>query len=316
MNGKKVLGIILASVVLLAVIIAGAISLLSKPTYKIIFNTNGGTTIKIKEVKAGDKIDKPVNPTKEGYTFDNWYLEDELFDFDTKIMKDITLEAKWIKKIVKYTITFDTLGGNKIDDMEVEEGTILNTLPDAFKEGYTFKGWYYQNKRFDGTEAILQDITLVAKWEKKILSTKENSYTVTFDTDGASNINSQRISSGKLVLMPQNPTKEGYTFKGWYLNGTLFDFNTKITKNITLVAKWEKNEDANLTESKISYILESDSASVVGQAILYITLNGEKVDGTLDITSKSGKTKTIEVLKEGYKIQKDIIASISNIKLK
>lgn len=313
MNGKKVLGIILAIIVLLVIIIGMIISLLNKPTYMVSFDSDGGTLIKTQEVKAQEKVKKPVNPTKDGYIFDAWYLEDEEFDFDTKIVGNITLKAKWLKETPSYTISFDTLGGEALEQLQIFEGEIVSEIPVPSKEGYTFIGWYYQNQEFDFTKPISQDIILVAKWEKNTTSVMSTSYVVSFDTDGGSSINSQTIKEGGLVLMPQNPTKEGFAFDGWYYNNEEFDFKTKITNNITLVAKWV---EAPSKDSTISYVLEDVSGSVVGQAKLYITFNGEKVSGTLDITSISGKTKTVDIPKEGYEIQKNVIASISNIQVR
>lgn len=68
-------------------------------------------------------------------------------------------------------------------------------------------------------------------------------YTVTFDSKGGSEVEEQTVVKGKKATEPEDPTREGYTFEGWYLDlddKEEFDFDTKITKNITLYAKWEK----------------------------------------------------------------------------
>lgn len=66
-------------------------------------------------------------------------------------------------------------------------------------------------------------------------------YTVTFDTDGGSDVPSQTIESGNTATQPEDPIKEGYTFNGWVdNNGDPFDFDTPITSNITLYADWEE----------------------------------------------------------------------------
>lgn len=67
-------------------------------------------------------------------------------------------------------------------------------------------------------------------------------YTVTFDSDGGSAVTAQTVESGKTATKPADPTKAGYTFKGWYLGETAYDFATPVTGNITLKAKWEKIE--------------------------------------------------------------------------
>ena len=73
-----------------------------------------------------------------------------------------------------------------------------------------------------------------------ILEVEGELYTVTFDSEGGSEIRSKKVGENGSVIEPSAPTKEGYTFLGWYLNDEKFDFNTKITSDITLTAKWEK----------------------------------------------------------------------------
>lgn len=71
-------------------------------------------------------------------------------------------------------------------------------------------------------------------------------YTVRFETNGGSEAASQNVAGNGTVKKPADPTKEGYVFDGWYLDSGLseiYDFNTKVTKNITLYAKWTENSD-------------------------------------------------------------------------
>ena len=66
-------------------------------------------------------------------------------------------------------------------------------------------------------------------------------FTVTFDSVGGSKVASQEVEADDYVTEPKEPTKEGYDFKGWYLGGKLWDFESQtVTKNITLKAKWAK----------------------------------------------------------------------------
>lgn len=66
---------------------------------------------------------------------------------------------------------------------------------------------------------------------------------VKFDTDGGNNIDNQTVEKNAKVTKPADPTKSGYTFKEWQLDGKKFDFNTAVNKDITLKAKWEKNKE-------------------------------------------------------------------------
>ena len=66
-----------------------------------------------------------------------------------------------------------------------------------------------------------------------------STFTVSFDTDGGTTKADQKVADGELAKKPTNPTKSGYTFKGWYLDGEEFDFDTPIHEDITLTAEWE-----------------------------------------------------------------------------
>lgn len=109
-----------------------------------------------------------------------------------------------------------------------------------------------------------------------------NNYTVTFDSKGGSNVANQTIVEGGKITLPENPTKEGYTFKGWYYdeNCTLAaDIKNEVTENQTLYAGWEKNAEPTTTDSGCGSILGISSItalSVLVGAGLYIIKAGKK----------------------------------------
>ncbi len=71
--------------------------------------------------------------------------------------------------------------------------------------------------------------------------TKE--YTVTFDADGGSSVEAQIVKDGEKATVPTDPTKEGYTFLGWYSGNEKWSFiDSPVTENVVLKAKWEKNK--------------------------------------------------------------------------
>ena len=249
--------------------------------YQVTFDSNGGSKIKSQEVAEGLKVTKPSNPTKAGYKFDGWYLDDKKFDFNTKITTDITLTAKWVKA---YQVTFDSNGGSKIKSQEVAEGLKVTKPSNPTKAGYKFDGWYLDDKKFDFNTKITTDITLTAKW------TELEKYTVTFDTDGGSEISSKEVNEGEKVAKPSNPTKAGYVFKEWQLNGKTYDFNTSVTKNIKLVAVWE--EVAKNYTFKVSLVDDYSPDRVItvyadGKEISFKYI---KIDG---VTLCSGKNPTV-----------------------
>ena len=194
------------------------------------------------EVIKNEKVSSIQTPEKEGYKFLGWYLNNEKYDFNEEVTKDITLKAKW--EVIKYTVKFNSDGGSTVKDQSVEYGKKINTPNNPAKTGYKFLGWYLNDKKYDFNTIVTKDISLTAKWEVV-------KYTVKFNSDGGSTVNEQKVEYGKKVTTPNNPTKSGYKFLGWYLNDKKYDFNEKITKDISLTAKWEKVE--NNVESKVSY---------------------------------------------------------------
>ena len=208
----------------------------------VTFDPNGGTPVPLaQEVEYGHTATKPVEPTLKGYTFDGWYLdgEEEPFDFGTTITSDITLTAKW--EINKYTVTFDSYGGSKVDPQVVEYGLYAQEPEEPTLKGFTFAYWYLddENEAYDFENTpVTADITLTAKWEI-------NKYTVTFDSYGGSKVDPQVVEYGLYAQEPEEPTLKGFTFAYWYLDdeNEAYDFeNTPVTADITLTAKWEINK--------------------------------------------------------------------------
>lgn len=214
---------------------------------KVQFDTDGGSKFNTQFVVKDGKIVKPKKePVKEGYDFDGWYVNDELFDFDTPVTDKLTLVAKWKKidedTVVKYTVNFDTDSGSIVSSMKVEEGKKLLKPTNPKKEGYEFISWQLNGKEYDFNTLIKEDITLIANWKKKeeTLNTN-NKLIVKFNSNGGSLVNNVTLTSGYRVSKPKDPSRKGYVFKGWFLNNKEFNFNTYINNNITLTAKWEED---------------------------------------------------------------------------
>lgn len=85
--------------------------------------------------------------------------------------------------------------------------------------------------------------------DKIIQNNTTKKYNINFDSDGGSKVDTQIIKENGIVTKPQNPTKKGYTFLNWTLNNQVYDFNTRVTKDITLKATWTKIEDSTSTSS-------------------------------------------------------------------
>lgn len=246
---------ILALIASIALILVCVIAITSSSNVEVSFDSLGGTKVETIKVKKGSTITKPENPTKEGYSFIAWMLDGEEFDFDKKITKNIKLTAKWQEESdIIYTISFDTDGGNKVDNIKVKNGKI-NNLPIPEKKGYTFFGWYNKTEKVEVGDTISKDITLKAKWEKQTeQSESTKKYTVSFDSTGGSKVDSQTVQQNNKVKKPLNPTKDGFIFVEWTLNGKTYNFNNGVTGNITLKAVWKEKESVK------EYTVTFDSA--------------------------------------------------------
>ena len=196
----------------------------------VTFNSAGGSAVAPISVLEGETISEPTAPTKTGYTFDKWTLDDEEFNFATPIADDITLVATWLEN---FTVTFDSDGGSAVVAQEIADGSTATEPTDPTKEGYEFNGWNDGESAFNFTTPITEDITLTAQWLEV--------FTVTFDSQGGSAITAQEVTDGDTATLPDPaPTYEGFTFTHWSLtvDGEAFLFTTPITADITLYAVW------------------------------------------------------------------------------
>ena len=181
---------------------------------------NGKADITITQ-DYGTPITAPDNPTRKGYTFKGWDKEIP----ETMPAENITVKAQW--EINQYTITFDTNGGSEIAPITQDYGTEITAPDNPTRKGYTFKGW---NKEIP--EAMpAENITVKAQWEI-------NQYTITFDTNGGSEIAPITQDYGTEITAPDNPTRKGYTFKGWDKEIP----ETMPAENITITARWKDTE--------------------------------------------------------------------------
>ena len=146
-----------------------------------------------------------------------------------------------MKNNKKYTITFDTQGGNTIEAIEVKANETLVLPKNPEKEGYIFLHWVdEEDKPVSNNFKVTKDMKLIAKWAEPT----QEVVTVSFNTDGGNTISSITVIKGEKITLPENPTKEGYNFKEWvYENGEQFKTEAIIEENITLKAIWEKVEE-------------------------------------------------------------------------
>ena len=168
--------------------------------------------------------------TRAGYTQVGWATVDggeKVYDFEDIYTKNEALTLYPVWNTNKYTITFDTNGGSEIAPITQDYGTQIAAPANPTRKGYTFKGW---DKEIPETMPA-ENITVKAQW-------KINQYTIAFDTNGGSEIAPITQDYGTEITAPDNPTRKGYTFKGWDKEIP----KTMPAENITITARWKDTE--------------------------------------------------------------------------
>ena len=168
--------------------------------------------------------------TRAGYTQVGWATVDggeKVYGFEDIYTKNEALTLYPVWNTNKYTITFDTNGGSEIAPITQDYGTEITAPDNPTRKGYTFKGW---DKEIP--EAMpAENMTVKAQWEI-------NQYTIAFDTNGGSEIAPITQDYGTEITAPDNPTRKGYTFKGWDKEIP----ETMPAENITITARWKDTE--------------------------------------------------------------------------
>jgi len=269
--------------------------------YTVTFNANGHGIAPdaLSDVVEGSKISAPTAPTAEGFTFDGWYKEatcENEWDFENyTVTDDITLYAKWTEAAEEpetYTVTFDANGGSVTlaNATTLSDGK-LATLPTPTRSGsYTFKGWY--TAASGGTQVTVDKVytentTIYAQWNYTGSTGGGGGvsrYTVKFDTNGGTTVANKTVTRNAKLAEPTAPTKDGYTFDGWYTDKkltTAYNFDTKVTKGFTLYAKW--------VEAKAAHICPSEKFSDLDTTKWY----HEDIDYVLDNEIMLGTSDTV-----------------------
>jgi len=195
--------------------------------YTVTFDTDGGSAVESVAKNYGEQIEEPAAPEKEGHSFTGWVdVEGNAVSFPVTVgAQDVTIKAIW--KANQYTITFNTDGGNEIASITQDYGTVITAPANPTKEGYSFAGW---NVKIPETMPA-GDMTITAKWNI-------NRYTITFNTDGGSEITAISRPYGTEIIAPEDPVKEGHTFLGWDQEIPA----TMPAGDMTITAQWQINQ--------------------------------------------------------------------------
>ena len=247
----------------------------------ITFESNGGSPVNSISNVEGTTISAPVAPTKEHYTFAGWYSDAALtktYSFTTQPAEDITLYAKWTPVVyeIEYVLNGGTNSKNNVTKYTVEDKIELHA---PSKVGYDFVGWFTDAEFTSSVVTELKvgtsgKITLYAHYSI-------NQYTISFESNGGTSVSAITQNYATSVTAPEAPSKNGYTFAGWYSNASLtskYTFSTMPAEDITLYAKWD------LANYNIAYNLNGGTNNSGNPATYTIT----SATITLKVPTKNG----------------------------
>lgn len=283
----------------------------SAAMYTLTLNANGG---EVSPTEITTTNTSPVHslptPTRDGYAFTGWFTDaacTQSYDLSSPVTGSLTLYAGWEENDTPspgpttYQVTFDSKGGTAVEAQTVEKDSTAIEPTEPTREGYTFGGWYSDNEctmSYNFSTPVTENLTLYAKWTST--TTSPDSYTITFESNGGTAVETQTIEKNGTATKPSDPTWEGFSFEGWYLDNALtmpYEFSTPVTENMTLYAKWTAGSDVTLTLSsdanadmkKLTSLLKLESCKKI------TVVKGEDSTGSLidNITVPSGKTLEI-----------------------
>lgn len=217
--------------------------------YTVQFMLENGQVLQTQTVESGKQVQRPVNPTKDNYNFDGWYLVDgsgnltTQFDFNSQITSNTLVYAKFSAKTFNIQYILDGSATNN-NPSQYTYGKGIAQFNDAVWEEHTFDGWYsdsnYQNRVTSISNSQSGDVTLYGKMSKK-------SYKVEYVLNGGTN-DSRNPTSYNLgdyyKIYPA--TRQGYTFGGWFESEDFTNQRTSVDKDnhkdYKLYAKWIADE--------------------------------------------------------------------------
>lgn len=209
-------------------IITGCSSLIT-----ITIKDESGHVIDTMKVEKGKLLKDISIPKKEGYIFTSWTKSNNKIAKDTILTKDIIITANYTKEpsILKtYKIKFI------IDEEEkyktITPGEKLKEPPQPKKNKYTFLGWYQNDEKYDFSTIPTSDLTLIAKFEKNMI-------TINYDLSGGVGTTSYDIKINTIPKKPADPKKTGYKFISWTINNKEYNFNTPLNSDTTITATWQ-----------------------------------------------------------------------------
>ena len=262
----------------------------------VLYVANGGKFFDDQEVQQGltdsdGMMRQPMTPTRDGYTFAGWYWVSDLsvlteeqkeqnkVDFGQPVTKPhVTMYAQWVKNQDEINVLYAANGGQFADGNDTMQGVadsdgVMRQPAAPTREGYTFDGWYWHADysgytdeqkaadKVDFSQPVQSDVNIYAQWTK---SADQNEIDVLYSANGGQFATGETFQQGLtdsdgMMRQPAEPTREGYTFDGWYwvsdlsgltdeqkdLNKVDFSQSVAGKEHVTVFAQWTKNQEQN-----------------------------------------------------------------------
>ena len=262
----------------------------------VLYVANGGKFADGQEVQQGltdsdGMMRQPMTPTRDGYTFAGWYWVSDLsvlteeqkdlnkVDFTQPVTKPhVTMYAQWVKNQDEINVLYAANGGQFADGNDTMQGVadsdgMMRQPAAPTREGYTFAGWYWHADysgytdeqkaadKVDFSQPVQSDVNIYAQWTK---NADQNEIDVLYAANGGQFATGETFQQGLtdsdgMMRQPAEPTREGYTFAGWYwvsdlsgltdeqkdLNKVDFSQSVAGKEHVTVFAQWTKNQEQN-----------------------------------------------------------------------
>ena len=287
----------------------------------VLYAANGGQFVDGNETMQGvaeadGKLRQPPTPTREGYTFAGWYWVPDLsvlteeqkeqnkVDFGQPVTKPhVTMYAQWVKNQDEINVLYAANGGQFADGNETMQGVadsdgMMRQPAEPTREGYTFAGWYWHADysgytdeqkaadKVDFSQPVQSDVSIYAQWTK---NQEQNDHAVMYVANGGQFATGETFQQGLtdsdgMMRQPSEPTREGYTFDGWYWHADYsgytdeqkaadkVDFSQPVQSDVNIYAQWTKNADVQAEQVTVKFVdnfNETESSTEVkkGEAV-------------------------------------------------
>ena len=271
----------------------------------VLYVANGGKFFDGQEVQQGltdsdGMMRQPMTPTRDGYTFAGWYWVSDLsvlteeqkeqnkVDFGQPVTKPhVTMYAQWVKNQDEINVLYAANGGQFADGNDTMQGVadsdgVMRQPAAPTREGYTFAGWYWASdlsgltdeqkdlNKVDFSQSIAgkDHATIYAQWTK---NADQNEIDVLYAANGGQFATGETFQQGVtdsdgMMRQPAAPTREGYTFDGWYWHADYsgytdeqkaadkVDFSQPVQSDLNIYAQWTKNADAQAEQITVKFV--------------------------------------------------------------